>query len=99
MWETEKYRFPSQFEKEWGEKDDIKCCQQCDETKLTGIILGETFAKSNLAVSVKTFKVSISLNGKLLLYDSIPRNNIKCGKILFVKIFNAMSFKQHKHNI
>lgn len=92
IWEMEKYHFHSQFKKVLGKKDGIKGCQQCDETKLAGIVIGKTFEKSNLAVSIKTFKLSISLNQTLLLYDLIPRNNIKCGKILFLKIFGLMSF-------
>ena len=74
IWEMEKYHFHSQFKKVLGKKDGIKGCQQCDETKLAGIVIGKTFEKSNLAVSIKTFKLSISLNQTLLLYDLIPRN-------------------------
>lgn len=67
----EKYHFHSQFKKVLGNKDGIKGCQQCEETKLAGIVIRKKFEKSNLAVSIKTFKLSISLNQILLLYDLI----------------------------
>ena len=79
--ETEKYHFCSQFAR-LKKESDIKCCQQCDGTSLAEIIIGKTVEKNNLAVSGKNLKLSVSLNQKLLLHDSILRNNTTYGKIV-----------------